>query len=438
MLSSELRGVLLSCNGVNGVPSCSDYIAPAYRICILPGAKPSDSFILSNDYLAQQYEQYTSQIWIDFVAAVLFFVLFTALTALCMEYVDLKQEGTITKLYKKDTYPQVESTEAQLKQEKTRQETSMNWKQYLTELLSLDTNRQLLNNVADIVKSGNFTALIDSSGPSKTTLLDVLDNRKIIGTIEGNIYMNDVHNPNEAMYKALQFPAYLCQFADVSKEEKNACVEQSKLLFLDEPISGLNAQSSYNIARFILKLADACWSVLCTIHQPSVTLFGHFDHFLLLRRGGNTAYFGETGKDSRTMIDYFEFNSGPTCSPEANPAENILECVGAGTAGKVITDWTQVWLNSPKATALEDEMETIHNSIDHTVNCRVEKYAQLFWPQLYYVFKRINISWWRSPSYNVERLSNAVFMQKGHKASLLKRTTIKTICQLPTSVYNET
>lgn len=98
--------------------------------------------------------------------------------------------------------------------------------------------------MADIVKSGNFTALIGSSGPSETTLLDVLDNRKIISTIEGNIYMNgehlandfenltdyceqiDVHNPNEAMYKALQFPAYLCQFADVSKEEKNACVEQ--------------------------------------------------------------------------------------------------------------------------------------------------------------------------------------------------------------------
>lgn len=92
MLPSELRGALFSCNGVNGVPSCSDYIAPAYRICILPGAKPSDSFILGNDYLAQQYEQYTSQIWIDFVAAVLFFVLFTALTALCMEYIDLKQE----------------------------------------------------------------------------------------------------------------------------------------------------------------------------------------------------------------------------------------------------------------------------------------------------------------------------------------------------------
>lgn len=36
----------------------------------------------------------------------------------------------------------------------------------------------------------------------------------------------DVHNPNEAMYEVLQFPAYLCQFADISREEKNAYVEQ--------------------------------------------------------------------------------------------------------------------------------------------------------------------------------------------------------------------
>ncbi|KAL7318923.1 ATP-binding cassette transporter snq2 [Mucor circinelloides] len=105
-------------------------------------------------------------------------------------------------------------------------------------------SRQLLNNVADIVKSGKFTVLMGSSGTSKTTLLDVLANRKTIGTIEGNIYMNgehlandferltgyceqmDVHNLNEIVYEALQFPAYLYQSADVSKEEKNAYAEQ--------------------------------------------------------------------------------------------------------------------------------------------------------------------------------------------------------------------
>ncbi|CAO3627721.1 unnamed protein product [Mucor fragilis] len=321
---------------------------------------------------------------------------------------------------------------------------------------------KLLNNVNGFVKPGSLTALMGSSGAGKTTLLDVLSRRKTIGTIEGNIYMNgehladdferltgyceqmDVHNPNATVREALQFSAYLRQPAEVPKQEKDAYVEQildllemqnigdalvgdleqgtgisveerkrltiavelvgkPKLLFLDEPTSGLDAQSSYNIVRFIRKLADAGWPVLCTIHQPSATLFEHFDHLLLLVRGGQTAYFGEIGKDSRTMIDYFESNGGPGCAPEANPAEYILECVGAGTAGKASKDWAQVWSDSPEAAALEKELETTHSTIDHTVTRQVETYALPFWQQFSLVFGRMNRSWWRSPSYNLGR-----------------------------------
>ncbi|CAO3625872.1 unnamed protein product [Mucor fragilis] len=478
MLSSELRGALFSCDGVNGVPNGPSYTDSAYRTCLLPGAEPGATFVLGDDYLAQQYDYYTSQVWINFMAVVLFFVLFTVLTALCMEYLSLKQEGTITKVYKKGASPQVESTEAQLKQDKPREEhqleavadgTTFSWHGVNYSVPVKGGSRQLLDNVAGIVKPGSLMALMGSSGAGKTTLLDVLAKRKTIGTMEGNIYMNgenlasdferltgyceqmDVHNPNTTVREALQFSAYLRQSADVPKEEKDAYVEQildllemqkigdalvgdleegtgisieerkrltiavelvgkPKLLFLDEPTSGLDAQSSYNIIRFIRKLADAGWPVLCTIHQPSATLFEHFDHLLLLMRGGRTAYFGEIGKDSRTMIDYFESNGGPACSPEANPAEYILECVGAGTAGKVTTDWAQVWASSSEAAALEQELETIHSSIDHTVNRKVETYAQGFWQQLYHVFKRMNKSWWRSPSYNVGRLFNVIFI----------------------------
>ena len=478
MISSELRGAEFSCDGTNGIPYGAGYTDQAYRSCTLPGAVPGASFVLGDDYLVQQYEYYTWQIWINIVAVILFFLLFTVLTALSMEYIDLKQEGTITKVYKKGSAPQVESTENQLKQEKTRQEqeleavadgTTFSWHHVNYTVPVKGGTRQLLNNVAGIVKPGHLTALMGSSGAGKTTLLDVLSRRKTIGTIDGNIYMNgenlandferltgyceqmDVHNPNATIREALQFSAYLRQSADVSKEEKDAYIEQildllemkkigdalvgdleegtgisveerkrltiaielvgkPKLLFLDEPTSGLDAQSSYNIIRFIRKLADAGWPVLCTIHQPSATLFEHFDHLLLLMRGGNTAYFGEIGKDSRTMIDYFESNGGPTCSPEANPAEYILECVGAGTAGKVTKDWAQVWSNSPEAAALEDELETIHSSVDHIVSRKVETYAQSFWLQLHLVYKRMNISWWRSPSYNVGRMFNVIFI----------------------------
>ncbi|CAO3594665.1 unnamed protein product [Absidia cylindrospora] len=330
--------------------------------------------------------------------------------------------------------------------------------------------RQLLNNIGGIVKPGHLTALMGSSGAGKTTLLDVLAKRKTIGKIEGRIYMNgeplgndfervtgyceqmDVHNPNATVREALQFSAYLRQPADVSIEEKNAYVEQiitlmemekigdalvgdlesgmgisveerkrltiatelvgkPKLLFLDEPTSGLDAQSSYNIVRFIRKLANAGWPVLCTIHQPSATLFEHFDHLMLLVRGGRTAYYGEIGPDAHTMIDYFESNGGPKCSPSANPAEYILECVGAGTAGKVTQDWADVWAESKEAKALEDELEQIHGSISqHGTPKNVSAYSQSFWQQFLIVYKRMNISWWRCPTYNIGRFFNVVFV----------------------------
>jgi ABC-type multidrug transport system permease subunit len=478
MFSTEMTGNQFSCEGANSVPYGSSYTNQDYRTCLLPGAVPGASFVLGDDYLSGYLAYYTWQRWINFVAVVLFFFLFTFLTALAMEYVDLKKEGTITKVYKKGFSPDIVSDEKKMAQTTVVQEqnmdtvtdgTTFSWHHIDYTVPVKGGSRQLLNNVAGIVKPGHLTALMGSSGAGKTTLLDVLAQRKTIGDINGNIYMNgenlaedfermtgyceqmDVHNPNATVREALQFSAYLRQPANVPKKEKDAYVEQimelmemqkigdaligdleegagisveerkrltiatelvgkPKLLFLDEPTSGLDAQSSYNIIRFIRKLADAGWPVLCTIHQPSATLFEHFDHLLLLMRGGTTAYFGEIGQDSRTMIDYFESNGGPVCSPEANPAEYILECVGAGTAGKATKDWSKIWSKSPEAAALEEELEHIHVSIDHTVKRDVSMYAQSFWQQLLIVYKRMNISWWRCPSYNMGRFFNVCFI----------------------------
>ncbi|KAI8140373.1 ABC-2 type transporter-domain-containing protein [Fennellomyces sp. T-0311] len=320
----------------------------------------------------------------------------------------------------------------------------------------------LLSDVSGIVRPGHLTALMGSSGAGKTTLLDVLAKRKTIGKVEGRVYLNsealmsdferitgyceqiDIHQPAATVREAMQFSAYLRQSSDVPKTEKDAYVEQiitllemediadaqigevdqgvgisveerkrltigmelvakPKLLFLDEPTSGLDAQSSYNIIRFIRKLANAGWPVLCTIHQPSAVLFEHFDHLLLLVRGGRTAYYGEIGKDARTLIDYFEMNGGPPCSPDANPAEYILEVVGAGTTGKTKRDWADVWANSPEARALESELEEIHQHADKYPTRECVMYATGVWFQFCLVFKRMSVAYWRSPEYSIGR-----------------------------------
>ncbi|KAI9491802.1 ABC-2 type transporter-domain-containing protein [Zychaea mexicana] len=330
---------------------------------------------------------------------------------------------------------------------------------------------QLLNDVSGIVKPGHLTALMGSSGAGKTTLLDVLARRKTIGKVEGRIYLNnealmkdferitgyceqmDIHQPAVTVREGMRFSAYLRQDPKVPQSEKDAYVEQiinllemediadaqigeiengfgisieerkrltiamelvakPQLIFLDEPTSGLDAQSSYNIVRFLRKLADAGWPVLCTIHQPSAILFEHFDHLLLLVRGGRTAYYGEIGHGAKTMIDYFESNGGPKCAPEANPAEYILEVVGAGTAAAVnntsTQNWADVWMSSKEAKALEDELETIHNTANMNPSRKALTYAAPFWTQLYLVHKRLSLVYWRSSGYNLGRFITVV------------------------------
>jgi ABC-type multidrug transport system ATPase subunit/ABC-type multidrug transport system permease subunit len=320
----------------------------------------------------------------------------------------------------------------------------------------------LLNGISGIVKPGHLTALMGSSGAGKTTLLDVLARRKTMGKVDGRFYLNgealindferitgyceqmDIHHPIATVREALRFSAKLRQPMEVSLEEKYAYVEQiiqllemddiadaqvgdietgfgisieerkrltigvelvgkPQILFLDEPTSGLDAQSSFNIIRFIRKLADAGWPVLCTIHQPSAILFEHFDHLLLLVRGGRTAYYGEIGKDASTMIDYFESNGGPICSPEANPAEYLLEVVNAGTSGKVKQDWADIWDNSTEAKELGQELESIHQSADQTPQRKALTYSTPFLTQLYHVHNRLALGYWRSPDYNFGR-----------------------------------
>ncbi|KAG8718374.1 hypothetical protein FRC09_012757 [Ceratobasidium sp. 395] len=351
--------------------------------------------------------------------------------------------------------------------------------------------RQLLNKVFGYVKPGTLTALMGASGAGKTTLLDVLAGRKTIGVVDGDVLIGgertgvafqrgtayceqlDVHESTATVREALRFSAYLRQPYEVSKEEKDNYVEEviqllemediadamigqpgvglgvearkrvtigvelaakpQLLLFLDEPTSGLDGQSAYNIVRFLKKLAAAGQAILCTIHQPNALLFEQFDNLLLLQRGGECVYFGPIGQDSRHLVKYLG-DRGAACPPDANPAEYVLEAIGAGSRERIgPTDWAELWRQSKDFARVKQEIARIKEEAakqppetDPKAN---EEYATPFMHQLQVVSERTLTAFWRQPDYGFTRLfshgaiallTSLTFLQLGNSTQELQ------------------
>jgi len=166
---------------------------------------------------------------------------------------------------------------------------------------------------------------------------------------------------------------------------------------------GLDAQSAFNIIRFLRKLCDAGQAILCTIHQPSAILFEEFDDLLLLRAGGQTVYFGELGQDSQTLIKYLERNGAARCRKDANPAEYMLDAIGAGATAKTTRDWPKLWRESEECKLVNEEINKIcteRRKADESQLMKDQReYAMPRTTQIIAVTKRSFTSYWRDPNY---------------------------------------
>ncbi|KIW13500.1 hypothetical protein PV08_08688 [Exophiala spinifera] len=329
---------------------------------------------------------------------------------------------------------------------------------------------RLLRDVFGYVRPGQLTALMGASGAGKTTLLDVLAARKNIGVIGGDILVDgqkpgisfqrgtsyaeqlDVHESTQTVREALRFSADLRQPYEVPREQKYAYVEEilcllelenladaiigspesglsveerkrvtigvelaakpQLLLFLDEPTSGLDSQSAFNIVRFLRKLAAAGQAILCTIHQPNSALFENFDRLLLLQRGGETVYFGDIGKDAHVLLEYFH-KYGADCPPDANPAEWMLDAIGAGIAPRIgDKDWGEIWRESEELATTKSEIIEMkaRRQREAASEDRLDEkeYASPLWHQIKVVSWRTHLAFWRAPNYGFTRLFNHV------------------------------
>ncbi|KAJ5151568.1 hypothetical protein N7492_009863 [Penicillium capsulatum] len=463
LMANEFVGRQLECIEPDYIPYGAGYSTSSspYRGCTVPGSN-ADGIIDGAAYIREQYHYSFHHIWRSFGVIVGFWIFFIGLTSLGFELRN-NQSGSSVLLFKRGSKrqdpPAKQSADMSIDSGK---QSTFTWNNLDYHVPFHGEKKQLLNKVFGFVKPGSLVALMGASGAGKTTLLDVLAQRKDAGEIYGSILIDgkpqsisfqrttgyceqlDVHEKTSTVREALVFSAVLRQPSTVPHEEKIAYVdhvinllelndiaealigvpgaglsiEQRKrvtlgvelvakptLLFLDEPTSGLDGQSAYNIVRFLRKLVDSGQAVLCTIHQPSAVLFDAFDSLLLLAKGGRMTYFGETGKESQTILEYFARHGAP-CPSDANPAEHIIDVV-QGAAGQ--KDWVDVWEQSDERRRALEILEYLNDSSRVTDIDDTADYATSHWFQFKMVTKRLSIQIWRSPDYMWNKIILHIF-----------------------------
>ncbi|CAG8712055.1 12017_t:CDS:2, partial [Ambispora leptoticha] len=214
----------------------------------------------------------------------------------------------------------------------------------------------------------------------KSTLLDLLAGRKDPKFVSGQMYLNG--RPGEIKYVStyvmqddalmgvltvrenIQFAADLCFPSTVSAAERRARVKGiieefgldrvadskigtvfvrgvsggekrrasiatqvitlPKVIFLDEPTTGLDSAAAYNVMKAIVNMARRHkLTVIASIHQPSTETYELFDKLCLIGRG--RALFMGNREDA---LSYFE-GLGHVCPAYSNPADHFLRLVNS-------------------------------------------------------------------------------------------------------------
>ncbi|KAF8044175.1 hypothetical protein BT93_A2222 [Corymbia citriodora subsp. variegata] len=146
------------------------------------------------------------------------------------------------------------------------------------------------------------------------------------------------------------------------KRRVSICLEivtRPKLLFLDEPPSGLDSAASYYVMSRIASLGQRDGirrTIITSIHQPSSEVFQLF-HNLCLLSSGRTVYFGPAS----AATDFFASNGFP-CPTLQNPSDHFLKTINKDFD-------VDIEQGAPGKFSREDVINTLVKSYRSSPNC---------------------------------------------------------------------
>jgi ABC-type multidrug transport system ATPase subunit len=238
-------------------------------------------------------------------------------------------------------------------------------------------SKRILYSASADMPAGTLTAIIGGSGSGKTTMLNTMAERMTSGrmsfggstTFNGMTGVNSIRSayvmqqdvllPTLTVRETLRYSADLRLPPPTTEEERRKVVEEvilelglkecantrignsqhkgcsggekrrtsigvqllsnPSVLFLDEPTTGLDATSAFQLVRTLKNLARKGRTIITTIHQPRSEIWGMFDGLVILTRG-SPVYSGKANE----CISWFK-KIGMELPPFVNPAEFLID-----------------------------------------------------------------------------------------------------------------
>ncbi|XP_050539804.1 ATP-binding cassette subfamily G member 4-like [Daktulosphaira vitifoliae] len=250
-------------------------------------------------------------------------------------------------------------------------------------LLNAET-KVILNDVSGEFRKKQLVAILGCSGSGKSTLLNILSGYKTNGyngsiSINGNskinlklfrrqisyILQDDILQPLLTVQESMEFAMKFLHSGIKIGHQKKILIEEilkilmlyekrltmekylsggerkrlsialelirdPKVMFLDEPTTGLDVVSTNQVVSTMKKLAFSGKTIVCTIHQLSASNLILFDSLYILTPSGQCMYNGSPSH----LIKYLN-NFGLYCPLYHNPADYVID-VSRGLFGNKV------------------------------------------------------------------------------------------------------
>jgi ABC-type multidrug transport system ATPase subunit/ABC-type multidrug transport system permease subunit len=276
--------------------------------------------------------------------------------------------------------------------------------------------KEILHAINGRFPQGQLIAIMGPSGAGKSTLLDILSGYRIRG-VKGFVNTNGTPRNLKAFRKSscyitqddrlqpllttsenMQIAADLKLPLEVSQSEKAETIqailnmlglEQTRntrasglsggqrkrlsialelvnnptVMFLDEPTTGLDSSSCSQCIKLLKDLAGQGRTIVCTIHQPSASLFQLFDQVYVLG-AGRCLYQGSTDN----LVPFLAQVKYP-CPQYHNPADFVIELACEEYGTDIIDTMVTTTGNGKCLTYFnKDTLPTLHNSTEESTS----------------------------------------------------------------------